>query len=567
MSAKSSPPKAGRALLLVRTLLLTLGIVFLSETSIMLVLPLALPNAAGSMSGALADAVGLSILCAPLLWMLVVKPLQRGIASEQARFRQLIEVAPDGLLGTDTAGRIVLANSRIEELFGWQREDLLGRPIEMLIPERFRERHRAQRQAYVNAPAPRGMGRGVELWGCRSDGSEFPVDISLGNSMTPQGSMVLAAIRDVSGRRKIEQELREANETLQRWLERLERRNQEATLMNEMGDILQACQTSDEAWRVASDYARRILPVPSGGLYALDRRQGTVRPISTWGTLSGQRDALERHQCWALRLGRPHRWRSSESGAVCSHAAAVGGAGCLCVPIRAQDEAVGVIFAPLDAGGVGGLDVTDLESLTVGVAERIGMAVANVELREGLRQRSIRDGLTGLFNRRHLDEHLEAMAQGGHAGPVAFLLFDVDLFKKVNDAYGHAAGDRVLQSVARVLTRWVRPEDLACRYGGEEFLVVMPTSPAELALERAESIRKDVERMTSRYEGATLPPVTISAGVALLSPDGGDPRDAVRAADAALYQAKAGGRNRVVLAEEPKEARLTEGDARRAVGR
>jgi diguanylate cyclase (GGDEF)-like protein/PAS domain S-box-containing protein len=173
----------------------------------------------------------------------------------------------------------------------------------------------------------------------------------------------------------------------------------------------------------------------------------------------------------------------------------------------------------------------------------------NRRLQEALREQAIRDPLTTLFNRRYLDETLEreisrAIREGY---PVAVLMIDIDHFKRLNDTYGHLAGDEVLKALAALLRASARHEDVICRFGGEEFAIVLPRMPLDVAFARAEGWRTEFAGTGIRFGEFELR-ATLSAGIAAF-PDHGRARDAlIDAADHALYRAKELGRNRSLIA-------------------
>jgi diguanylate cyclase (GGDEF)-like protein len=186
-------------------------------------------------------------------------------------------------------------------------------------------------------------------------------------------------------------------------------------------------------------------------------------------------------------------------------------------------------------------------------AEQLGLSVANLRLREALRNQSIRDPLTGLFNRRFLEETLEREIRRAVRSEQALglLMLDLDHFKKFNDTYGHEAGDSVLRETALFLAKSVRAEDIVCRFGGEEFVVILPLADLHATQARAERIRSKLRDLTVMHQGRSLGMITASLGVSAL-PDHGTARSALlEAADAALYRAKREGRDRVVVAELP----------------
>jgi diguanylate cyclase (GGDEF)-like protein len=261
-------------------------------------------------------------------------------------------------------------------------------------------------------------------------------------------------------------------------------------------------------------------------------------------------DLIAPGDCWALRRGQPHHVDGRSGGQRCAHidhSGSVAGISTLCVPLVAQGDTVGLLHVSAMPGA--GDDDNEAELVT-SVGEQLAMAMANLRLRETLRVQSLRDPLTGLFNRRYLEENLARELQRceRRSLPLSLLMLDVDNFKRFNDQHGHAAGDAVLSHVGRTLEALVRGEDLACRYGGEEFTLILPEADAATAIARAETIRRTVAMTTLLHMGQTLGPVTMSIGVASFPADGATPEVLLGLADASLYRAKAEGRDRVVHA-------------------
>jgi diguanylate cyclase (GGDEF)-like protein len=198
--------------------------------------------------------------------------------------------------------------------------------------------------------------------------------------------------------------------------------------------------------------------------------------------------------------------------------------------------------------------------VAVAAADQLALALANLKLRQNLRDLSVRDPLTGLFNRRYLSESLgREMARSKRRDlPLAVLAFDLDHFKNFNDTYGHPAGDAVLVAFARILQANSRSEDIACRQGGEEFVLIMPEMDAAVAMRRAVNLMSVMSTMDVMHEGQLLPKLTTSIGLAVFPENGPDPKALLAQADQALYEAKAQGRNRVVIArsDSPDQRQL-----------
>ncbi|MDG9922693.1 MULTISPECIES: diguanylate cyclase [unclassified Pseudomonas] len=337
--------------------------------------------------------------------------------------------------------------------------------------------------------------------------------------------------------------LRNLSEQLSSGMQRLELRNREISLLSRMAGALHSINSFDECYGIIGRFAGQLFPQNAGSLTLYHPSRDVLESVAHWGDWPQDMDLFEPHSCWAIRRGQSHQVQDPGKDLLCPHlhGTALAEQGYLCVPLMAQGEPLGVLT-------LGGNKAADLE-LAEAFAEQVSLGVSNLSLRESLRQQSLVDALTGLHNRRFLDETLrrELLRASRKQSPVAVVLLDVDHFKRFNDTFGHEAGDLVLRHLAMEMKRSVRTSDLACRYGGEEFCLVMPEISREDAIERCESLRLAVSRLQVRYGGQPLGPINISLGLAWFPLDGEQMDALLHAADLALYQAKRGGRNRLCI--------------------
>jgi diguanylate cyclase (GGDEF)-like protein/PAS domain S-box-containing protein len=336
-----------------------------------------------------------------------------------------------------------------------------------------------------------------------------------------------------------------------------EQRNREIVLLSELGGLLQTCDSIEEAYQVISRQGRKLFPDLNGALYRLSASRTDLELVSSWGEAGPwpEADFFRPEDCWGLRLGRTHHVEDPDGDLICRHVGEQQDPPrYICLPMMAQGEALGVLHLRIDpslatVGGVSPLNEAR-RRLASAVAEHTAMALANLSLRETLRHQSIRDPLTGLFNRRYFEESLEREIRRARRRGVSLgvIMLDLDRFKIVNDNFGHEAGDVLLRTLGELLRRSVRGEDVACRWGGEEFAVLLPEATLEATRVRAEELRTVVRELQVPYQDRVLGPITVSLGVAIFPDQGLSGQSVLRAADAALYQSKASGRDRVTSA-------------------
>ena len=355
-------------------------------------------------------------------------------------------------------------------------------------------------------------------------------------------------------RGQAQNELTGAHEKLKNSMGELESRNREAGTLSEMADLLQSCFTLEEASGVIASSAQKLFQGFSGALLVFSASRNVLEATTTWGPSSPAERVFSPNDCWALRRGRLHP-SSSDDGAVrCSHLGPVSRLPSLCTPLMAHGETLGILCLVTEPNGsVGGQpSISEVNlKLAVSVAEQAALSFANLKLREKLRYQSVRDPLTGLFNRRYLDESLErelpnAIRKNRCLGVI---MLDVDRFKRFNDTFGHDAGDTVLRELGDYLAKFIRRGDLACRYGGEEFTLILPESSLEDTRRRAEELRTSFQQLSIKHRDIVLGKVTLSLGVASLPDHGTTAVELLAAADGALLRAKEDGRDRVLVAE------------------
>jgi len=363
----------------------------------------------------------------------------------------------------------------------------------------------------------------------------------------PNGT--LAVFADITQRKKNEDQIRDANEKLQRSVQELERRNTELGLLSDLGEALQSCQKEAEIDAVAARFGESLFPLQSGALLLAPAGGDLLELRSSWGPKRPAPAAMDAADCWGLRRGKIYVMENPGKDLVCGHLIQAGltSGRSICIPMTGIGELQGVLTISYDHSGHP--EREELQSrLATNLTEYIGTAVVNLRLRDSLREKSIRDPLTGLYNRRFMEETLEREIRRATRTRVSvgLIMVDIDCFKSFNDTHGHDAGDAMLFEVGRLLLNHVRREDVVCRYGGEEFLLILPSATPELVQARAERLRVDAQLLTIPYRDVALGPVTLSMGCGSFPEDGNDRTTVIKAADNRLLQAKKDGRNKVV---------------------
>jgi diguanylate cyclase (GGDEF)-like protein len=321
--------------------------------------------------------------------------------------------------------------------------------------------------------------------------------------------------------------------------------------LSELSHVMLASRSLGEVFGIVPRFMQQLFPGTSGRLYTMNASSSFIESRCAWGSPRLAEDVIGPEDCWGLRRGTLHSVAGPGTDMHCAHQKALDPCpASLCAPLTAQNEGLGLLYIEPDAPALARGEA--LRLLAASAAEQLALGIANMRMREQLRSQSIRDVLTGLYNRRFLEESAERELHLARRRkvPLAVIMLDVDHFKRFNDAHGHESGDEVLRAVGALIRRTVRASDICCRYGGEEFTVLMPEADAAIAMARAERLRNAARELRL----GALPAVTLSLGVAIFPRNGETWEELLRAADGALYEAKRGGRDRSVLCGADAEA-------------
>ena len=486
---------------------------------------------------------------------------EESLRESEEQFRQLAENIREVFFVVALGPvRFAYVSNAFEEVWGMSRQELYQRPT-----------------AWIDAVHPDDRERVSNFFGQSASGVAIDMQYRL---VRPDGALrwisartfpvynekselhrVVGIAEDITVRKQEEAALRAAHQKLHVALRESEQRAREASRLTELVDILQSCHSVEEAYRIASGALPRILMSHSGALCIINASRNAVETVASWGDELTTEKVFGPDSCWALRRGKIHPVDDPSSPMRCNHVHS-SVAGYVCVPLAAHGETLGVLYIEKAARAAippGLLPEDQMEALSrqgTAIGERMSLALATLRLREVLRSQSIRDPLTGLFNRRYMEESLEReLRRAERSGqPVGFIMLDIDHFKHFNDTFGHQAGDALLRALGDLISERTRGQDVACRFGGEEFSLILAGATRDAAYKRAELLRDEIKQLSVTHAGQLLGKISLSFGVAAYPGDGQTAEELVRAADQALYRAKAAGRDRIALAPDAEAA-------------
>ncbi len=472
----------------------------------------------------------------------------QALAAREAHFRKIAEFAPVMLWMTDPDGKSQFFNRKWARFTGFNGQSDPGAVwFEALHPDE-RKDCLAAFEAAFKAQLPFQMEYRLR----RHDG-EYRWILDTGEPYFDEQarfSGFIGSSQDISERKL-------AEKSLQRSFAELNRHDWENTLLSEMNHCLQVCRTLPETYPVISLYARRLFSKTSGLICLINDSRSLIESVVEWGESHESQNVFGIDDCWSLRQGKSHLVPEPKNGLPCWHMKADAGRGYLCLPMSSYGETRGILHLQLpqfegdDKERTAAMDA--IHNIATIFTGQVALALSNIRLREALQDQSVRDPLTQLYNRRYLVDSLEReLARAKRNGAtLGVIVLDIDHFKRYNDTYGHDGGDAVLREFGGLLKSQTRREDIACRYGGEEFVMVLLDLGQDDLLRRCEELRQKTKLLSVESRGQKLGSISISLGVAMFPEHGQKCDDLISAADAALYKAKQQGRDRVVVANSP----------------
>ena len=482
-----------------------------------------------------------------------LKTVADALRESEELFRNMVESMGEGvgIMGPDE--KFIFANAAAHAIFGLSEGRLIGLGLDefttaeqfALMQEQTQARRRGQKTAYE-----------VEIKS--ADGKSRTLHVSAIPRFDRDGTFTgtLGVISDISERKWTEISLRETNERLRLSVQELEARTAEMTLLSELYDSFQSCKKEDEIYKYAAQFARKLFPETGGVLFIFNASRNMLEAVAHWGDAAPVPEFMLEDDCWGLRRGKAYIMDNPSTQLICRH---VGQSGrtpsvTVCEPLVLGGQMMGLLYLeglPAASGAKTDFARRLRVQLAANFRERISLALSNLRLSEKLLQQSIRDPLTNLFNRRYMEETLEReIFRATRAQlPLGVIMIDIDHFKNFNDSFGHEAGDAMLKAIAAFLQDQVRKEDVACRFGGEEFTLIMPGAGLPIVLSRAQILLEKARLIQVPFAGRTLGPVTLSLGVAMFPEQGRTGGLVIHSADEALLKAKRSGRNRVVVSD------------------
>lgn len=491
------------------------------------------------------------------------RPASAGKRAERNLPEEILNILDQGILMWSAEATCMLYNTRVFDLLGVKADQLkigtsradLRSACAFGGPIKAKDLSDAEAQIRANRPYSFDI----------SNSSGRTINIS---GRPARNGCYLETLADVTATRQASEDLviakhaAESAESRTREILETERtRQSEAKLLGQLDEWLQSCKSLKELFAIVTRFMPKLLPGSKGELYVYSNSRDALDGMCNWNTVD-LHASISADSCWALRRGRSYEYEEGGLCVECEHVTAhrheVSVPEYICIPIIAHGDTVGLLHIWFDRLAAESAHMTQSAQFAIRCGEHISMAIANVKLRDELHEQSVRDPLTGLFNRRYLVEAMRREINAGERRGTGFGLvaFDIDYFKTFNDNHGHDAGDVVLRTLGAKVVESLGERDIACRLGGEEFAILLPEANIEAAYAFAQKLREITSLITVRYGETVLPKISVSAGVTAYPEGGTRPQSLMQYVDRALYAAKDSGRDCVVRTDQLDAPRI-----------
>jgi diguanylate cyclase (GGDEF)-like protein/PAS domain S-box-containing protein len=480
------------------------------------------------------------------------KAAEAAFHESEEKYRLIVENSSDIIFTLNDAGDFIYISAAVKNILGYNATDLIGHPFRSVLhPDDIKIVQEAIQHNILDGRQTPG---GTE-YRVRHFSGEWRWHNGTGNTVRDANGKFLYFIgmgRDITDMKRLTEETKRTNEKLNIMIKKLEEQQRQSVILTEMRDMLQACSKMEETAPIIMGSMKKLFPASQGALFLLSNSRSDLESVVTWGDFptSSENNIFSPDACWGLRRGRAHVVEDVDVGPICPHLIHTVPAPYVCLPLMAKGDILGLLHLKnaFRTNGSGNQEIADLKQMATTLSEYLSLSIANVKLSESLSRQSIQDPQTGLYNRRFMEESLqrEINRAARKQTPIGIIMADLDHFKKFNDVYGHGAGDKIISQIGKLFNDKFRGSDIACRYGGEEFLVILPETSLEDTFKRAEVLREEIKKMEMVFQGQILGTVTMSMGIAAYPEKGARVEELLRVADTALYKAKQEGRDRVV---------------------
>ncbi|MFN6479029.1 diguanylate cyclase [Nostoc sp. DedQUE07] len=465
----------------------------------------------------------------------------RELQRSQQMQRLFLDRGPFAAYIKDEQSRLLYYNQEIQSRFSINSQEWLGKTDSEFLPDPEEGRQVMENDRVVlKTLRPLKLIEEVKVSGnnqpCYWLSFKFPF------SDYATGAYRIGGISiDITESIEAQRSLTDLNRQLKEKTLELEAKKRELIYLSDMADMLYSCESEDEVYQVVALTCSKLFPTMSGCICIIANSKNYVQINRIWGDEISSKEIFSLSDCWALRRGKFNLLSSRNSGLICSHLIQPVSGTHLCVPLFGQGEIVGILH--LDA--LDEISPEDRQTSEI-IARTLGIALNNLSIKQRLTHENLRDGMTQLFNQSYMESITEQrLAEAERLGqPLSIIFLDIDNFKSYNSRYGHVTANIVLQGLAQLLLKSIRSFDIACRWGGEEFVIVMPNMTLETLRKRVEQLRLDIEQMQLKDGDRLLESITASFGIAVSEP-GITVKDFLNRANQAMLEAKRTGKNRV----------------------